>query len=675
MTLRPLLNLIIAIPIVLLCGTSVFADELETIKSNYRDLVLSLAQGNDTLRADFVKIAPETEMSDQAVVELHQRYPLDAGKLRGYIESQNPDGSWPDINYADTKRSGWEPKMHAERVLELAKAYYTESSGLYKDAAVMAGIHKALGYWFTNKPKCRNWWYNEIGVPKTMGSAFILLEDELTPEEREGAVEVMSAAIFKMTGQNKVWLAGNIMTRALLQGNRDLVKQARDTIASEICLGREEGIKDDWSFHQHGPQQQFGNYGLSYVSGMSFFHRLFAGTPMAFDSEQERILTSLINEGYRWVIWRRHMDVSALGRQLFHHAQLHKGYGLAFAAADMGLTGFPADANPLVGHKHFFDSDYTVHRSPSWMCSVKMSSSRVIGSELVNEDNLKGYYLGDGATFYYVTGDEYLDVFPFWDWRKIPGVTAYEDTAPLPSIRATKSRNSSPLVGGLDDGQCGMSVMKIERDGLVAHKAWVCGRDFVLCLGAGIASDSARVVTTSIDQRNRRGKLSVLDHGKWSDVERERLLVAPELRLHHDRTGYIVLGNDVIAEAGRRTGQWHDFMSMYRPATVEGEVMSLYMSHGMKPEGDTYAYIVLPDKARDEVEAFDLNSNVRIVLNAPSAQVVQLPGEGSGYWIAAYTTSPVTVDGVSFIPEAPGVYYAELRDGSLQATRSAYFKI
>ena len=76
----------------------------------------------------------------------------------------------------------------------------------------------------------------------------------------------MKASEFGRTGQNKVWLAGNVMTRALLQNDRQLVKAARDTIASEIFVGREEGIKSDWSFHQHGPQQQFGNYGMSFLS-------------------------------------------------------------------------------------------------------------------------------------------------------------------------------------------------------------------------------------------------------------------------------------------------------------------------------------------------------------------------------------------------------------------------
>ena len=70
----------------------------------------------------------------------------------------------------------------------------------------------------------------------------------------------MENAKFGMTGQNKVWLAGNVMMRALLQNDAGLVKMARDTIVSEIVTGKVEGIKDDWSFHQHGAQQQFGNY-------------------------------------------------------------------------------------------------------------------------------------------------------------------------------------------------------------------------------------------------------------------------------------------------------------------------------------------------------------------------------------------------------------------------------
>lgn len=50
---------------------------------------------------------------------------------------------------------------------------------------------------------------------------------------------------------------------------------------SEIVLGKPEGIKSDWSFHQHGPQQQMGNYGLSFLSNMCLYVEIFAHTPLA----------------------------------------------------------------------------------------------------------------------------------------------------------------------------------------------------------------------------------------------------------------------------------------------------------------------------------------------------------------------------------------------------------
>lgn len=66
------------------------------------------------------------------------------------------------------------------------------------------------------------------------------------------------------------------------------------------------------------------------------------------------------------------------------------------------------------------------------MASVKMASDRVVGVEMMNGDNMKGFYMADGATYIYQDGDEYLDIFPLWDWRKLPGVTAFQSDDPMP---------------------------------------------------------------------------------------------------------------------------------------------------------------------------------------------------------------------------------------------------
>lgn len=356
-----LISLFALIPVIMVKGGT--TDDIIKLKNNYREILVPSYPADDSLYNDFLKIEPEVEMSDQIVMELHQKYPFDLRKIDAYLALLNHDGSFIDINYADKRRSGWEPKIHAERVLEMTKLYYSKGSERYKSPKLKAQIHQALGYWLREKPKCLNWWQNEIGVPKTLVGAFILLENELSEEEKKGAIEIMNAARFKMTGQNKVWLAGNVLIRAVMQEDSALIKNARDTIASEIRVGVGEGIQRDWSFHQHGAQQQFGNYGMSFISSMSFFKKLFDGTSFRFDDNHTEILDSLMEKGYRWVVWKRYMDVNSLGRQLFHNAQIHKGYATAFVAADMGLAGYPARRNDLRGHKHFYSSDFTVHLS------------------------------------------------------------------------------------------------------------------------------------------------------------------------------------------------------------------------------------------------------------------------------------------------------------------------
>lgn len=637
------------------------ADEdplVQNLVNTYTRLITQNAENRqDSLLTDLMKIEKERFVSDQNVEELFQKCPITHQKIDEYLAGLNEDGAWKDINYQDTKRSGWEPKMHGRRILEMAKYYKSASIDAPRKAVVLAAIHRALNFWFTTSPVCKNWWYNQIGLPKNLGEAFVLLKDELTPKEMEGAVKVMSQSRLGMTGQNKVWQAGNVLIKGLLTEDRRLIETARDQIFEEITLGRNEGIKPDWSFHQHGPQQQFGNYGLSFLNSMSFYAALFQDTPLKINEKQKQILSSFVNEGYRWVIWNRQMDINSLNRQLFHNAQIHKGYLTAFAAQNLGLTGFPLKGNPLTGHKHFYCSDYTLHRRPQWMASLKMSSSRVIGTELVNEDNLKGFYTGDGATYFYVDGKEYLNIFPLWDWRKIPGVTAFEDKTPMGLVMKKKRRNNSPQVGGITCDGKGMSAMALNRDGLKAKKAWIFTDDFVLCLGAGISTDSALVVTTSIDQRLQEGNLLHWEKRKWEITTHSAGRTTAAERYYHDKTGYILLdGGQYSALTENRKGNWKEIMGMYKDFVSEDDVMSIHISHGLSPKGATYAYMVLPNSSKKSVAKFPLKQ-IRILKNDDSCQLVNFKSEKDIYWATVYRPNYDTlIDGKTWKAARPGIY-------------------
>lgn len=654
--------------------------DLSKIKENFKKVYIVGSPLTSDLQEALNANPPGFGVSDRVVMELQQRVPFSKAFIEELLAKQNEEGAWTDINYADKTRSGWEPRLHPERILGLVKACQDENSEYYQSEKVIQAIHAALGFWFKEKLKCPNWYYNQIGVPRTLGVAFVLFEEHLTADEKKEAVELMKNSQFGMTGQNKVWLAGNVMMRALLENDLALVQQARDTIVSEICTGKKEGIKDDWSFHQHGPQQQFGNYGLAYISSMSLFSGLFAETSMAFSDEQLDIIGSLLDKGYQWVIWKGNMDISALGRQLFRSAPEHKALGAAFAAAELGggtnhfcnevaervMRNCFSPKNSLVGHKHFWQSDYTLMRQPAWMASLKMASTRVLGTESMNGDNKKGYYLADGALFVYDTGQEYLNIFPVWDWRKVPGVTTYESDASMPMLeKSYYPGNESDFVGGISDGKQGLSVMELKRDGLTVRKYCLFTPEALVVLGSGIQSDSLLPVTTSIEQCWAEDKAEVWINGGWKKLESRQTFVQKGLRVLHGQKGYIIPEGQCVAEVENRTGRWNDIMQIYREQTEEGKVFSLYMNHGTRPSGASYQYYILPQADRKAVERFSTD-DLKIMTNTEKMQVVHVAKEDA-WWIAAWKEGTCTL-GSSLRVDVltPGLYCIKRQGNSYQ---------
>lgn len=635
------------------------ADEIETIKQNYIRLLLSENEKEQELVNLLIEFPKESVVSDRMAVELMDRYHITSSDIAGLLESLQPDGSWSDVDYSSQNRSGWSPKVHVERILILTKAYRLPSSGYFESKEVEIAIHKSLQYWIDRKLVSLNWWHNQIGIPKTLGGALILFESKLTPQEKEGALGIMNNAKFGMTGQNKVWLAGNVLVRGLLENDLNLVTSARDTIVSEIKIGDQEGIKYDNSFHQHGAQQQFGNYGAAYISSMSFWSQMFSGTAIGFDQSQLDILSGLINNGYRRILWNGYMDVNALGRQFFRMAQIHKAFSVGFSALmlsevdkenankynDLIKDNFENRGQPtsLTGLYHFWMSDMTVQRRPLWMASVKMSSDRVIGAEAGNGDNLKGYYLADGATYTYVDGDEYSNIYPCWDWRKLPGITSYETDTPLKALSWGGYHNSSNFVGNVNNGHFGITAMDFYRDGITARKAWIFTDDYVLCLGAAISADSGCVVTTSIEQQVKKGDLFQLRNNAWDKTSFVEFTPQNEVRFFSGSKGYIILEpqkGKAILES--RTGKWNDIMSMYPTDMIENkEVFSLWIDHGKDPESSNYKYFILPAKSQEEVKMFNVE-DIQIIRNTKDVQAVWLSKENIAL-IASYIPADIQI--------------------------------
>ncbi|MDH5602655.1 MAG: polysaccharide lyase 8 family protein [Cyclobacteriaceae bacterium] len=640
------------------------------VRKNLREYYLS-----DQKLFEDVLSGAKTDFSglEVALEQIKSNRKLDSETANEYMVSITSEGYWPDIDYKDKSRSGWSPQQHTARVFFLTRIYFDHGSNFYKDRRLNEILHVALQYWFENKPVSDNWWHNEIGTPRNLGPVFVLLKEDLSEKEKAAALEVMSQSTFGMTGQNKVWLAGNVFIKALLEENEALAMRARDSIVSEIYFCEKEGIKSDYSFHQHGPQQQFGNYGLSFVNSMTFWARIFSQTPLAIEETKLEILRNLLLNGYNWIAWKGHLDINTLGRQLFKNTQESKALSLANAMLDMIVID-PRHKqdyldfithnfsirhdNHLKGNRHFWQSDLTIHRGQGWYSSVKMSSERVIGIESGNGENLKGYHLADGATYILREGDEYKDIFPLWDWRKIPGTTTPRESGPLKHLSWSGYRNQGDFTGGVSSHELGITAIHFDRDSLTAKKAWFFLDNMMICLGSSIQTHKNVPVTSTINQCHQRGEI-VYSDGKTHTIDKTDEIISENLKwIFHNGIGYCFLQPANIRFSARiQQGDWHDIATMYNSSIVFGKIFTLEVDHGTRPENASYSYAIIPGTTVGNMERLSLNFTVLQNNNQCQALVAN---DNNTLMFAIHQPQTVDVPGAgSFTFEQAGLYLFE----------------
>ncbi len=544
-----------------------------------------------------------------------------AGRLR-------EDGSWPDINYADKTRGGWTVNDHLTRLNAMAIAYKNPGTELTGSAALKNKIMAGLDYWLKNDFICPNWWYPQIGVPKTLAPLMLMMEEYLSAEEMASGVKILERAKIGMTGQNKVWLSGNVIYRSLLTGDVAAVEAAVKAIQEEIVVSEGEGIQPDYSFHQHGTQQQFGNYGAAYAADMLKWATIFQNTAFRFEPDKIAILRNYLLQGMRWINWKHVMDISACGRQLFPGAQADKAAGIERILQKMPLADpagkeqYLTAMNDFDGNKHFWKSDMTIHRRQNFYASVKMSSVRVGGAESCNDENIQGYHLGDGASYFYQSNKEYTDIFPFWDWKMIPGTTAFHDAVPLPVLPCSGYNIPAQFVGGVSDSVNGIATLAYQRDSLYAQKSWFFFNDAIVCLGAGIRSAENKEVRTTVNQSFFKGDVIIKQaNGVQTAVAGEHKLDKVSWILH-DNWGYYFPGRADVGMSNRQqTGSWHNVLKRMPDSIMNAALFTLWFNHGMQPAAGHYAYFVFPAATSTNIER--RAAAFTVVQNTPALQVVE----------------------------------------------------
>lgn len=536
----------------------------------------------------------------------------EVGRLVGHFNFES--GAWNDIDYTTKDRGSWHSTLHVTRMLALTKLYCYPSSQWYKNEKLKELIHKSISYWGKTMPKCPNWWHNDIGVPKKMVAAMLCIREELTPEEVAVGLKVLERSAFGKTGQNKVWLAGNQLMKGLLTDDEALVVKARNVISEEIVMTDEEGIQKDYSFHQHGPQMQFGNYGLTFVDVMSFWCSVLHGTDYAFSDEQNSLVMRLVSEGMSWTVYKGIMDHNACGRQPFRNGPAGKAASVIIAQRQFGDMIPPQ--GDLVGGRYFPCSDYGVFRQKDWFASVRMHSRRTVGYEYTNRENQHAHFSADAALIFMQSGDEYKNIQAIWDWRKLPGVTAYEDGNQIPLSAVTDIRegrlyvsNDTEAVSGYASEDCLVTAFELRRDGMSGKKVVVCFEDCIVALGAGLGCSLAGVtsLTTALEQAHYVG--GERTGRNW---------------VYHNDRGYVTLdGADLQLSTDVQNGNWYDIDNTLPAKLDSGRVFKLWVKHDASSTDNAYAYAILPYSSAKQVAKWARKPKVKILENTSKCQVVR----------------------------------------------------
>ena len=570
---------------------------------------------------------------------------LSAPTIRGYATNLTAQGTWPDIDYADSALTGWEPQQHVRRLMYMTRAYRKPGHTLYGDPVVSNAIHSALGWWLANDPQAANWWYNSIDTPRYIGRTLLILDDQATAGERSGAMTILNRPGFTRTGQNLIWEAGNVLVKGLLTASSSTVAQASAAMEQEVVETTSEGLQHDHSFHQHGPQLYTGGYGASFAEDVSFWLEMLRGTFAAFPADRTELMAGYVLVGTQWVLWGDRWDFSVTGRGISRDvprgdllstvcarmAAADPGRALEYSAFADTLDGVSPPGAAVTGNRHFWRSDHMVHRRAGWYASARMCSTRVQGSEAGNGEGLKDYHLGDGTLYLMRDGGEYDAIQPVWDWRRLPGITAPQNPGALPVLSWSGYTNGSAFVGGVSDGRRGLAAMDFKRNTLALRKAWFFFDDEIVCLGAGVAytSNSSPVVTT-VNQCLLRSEATVPTGATTRTLFPGTSSISGADWVHQDGVGYLFPGGPtgLWATVQAQTGSWYSINTSKSAAIVTQDVFTLWIDHGVKPTNGVYAYALRPGIDAAAMPGYAADPPFTIVTNSTALQAVFHRGLG-----------------------------------------------
>ena len=565
-------------------------------------------------------------------------------KVEQLVATIRIGGYWEHIDYKCYFRTNWEPIKHLSNVKLMALAYVTPKSAYFGSSSLFNVINDALIYWNQVNPRSHNWWFNQIGGSQELADVLVLLSQgnkQLSKDLFNGlCMKLKQSDPFKWTGANKLDIAKHHLYRGCLLKNDSIVKVAAQQSFYPIHITRKEGIQEDMSYQQHGAQLYLGGYGIVFSAGISEVAYLLRNTPYALKKEKLEIFSRFLREGFFQVFRGGAIDWSVTGRGISREGiiisknlipnpgviaiidrmiivdTVYKDFYLKARKrfSEIGEESYGVEKQNV----SFWRSDYMVHNRPAFQATIRTASTRCRKTESGNGENLLGTFLSDGAFTIRQKGDEYLNVFPVWEWDKIPGVTSVKKEKVVAMTWGAKGH--SKLTAGVSNGVVGAYAYMHDDHDFKAVKSWFLLDDMVVALGVGISADNQALHTT-LDQSHLR---SIVEYKIGRQIEEigkgKVILVNPEYILHNNMAYVPLEDGELVLKASDQKGNWVEINYNERNEELELPIFNLIWEHPKGTQEASYSYIQLPS-CRDEKQIKNAKESITFV-NSQDLQAV-----------------------------------------------------
>ena len=591
--------------------------------------------------------------------------------ILGYMNTLQTNGSWTDIDYTSNPSNGgsWIPGKHISRLQDMVRSYKKSSSTLDK-VVLMAKIKVALTYWYNLNPQpiSSDWYDMDLRIPGQFQEILFLLKPEFTNPSVDWTTYIVAgcnnylalpksnptATSYKMTNFNGTCVGLLLVHNGILLKNATTLQSGIDLIQKQISVvGKTtEGTQVDNSYLVHGIQVYNGGYGIGFISGCTDAMAFTTGcSKQYFSTASINVLRDLILNGDRWMIFGDQYDFGTRGRQITSPTQAAATglSGVVEVSNEMkvldptNITAYqnlinhinsPHSNDDVIGNKFFYRGDFMTHRRSGSYIGVKMCSVRTTGTECMQMQGLKNFWVPFGATCIMTNAREYNTIYPYWDWCKIPGVTspAVVISWPESNITSYSSTQTPFLVGGVSDGTYGLAAMDYLQNtagqsgitvsaDIQGKKSWFMFDDETVALGAGITSAyTSAVTTTTLDQSAKQGNVTV-DGIIAAATEK----VYTGVRwVHHNNIGYVFrTPTDLNLKTNSQSGSWKSIIGSGSSTTISTNIFKLWLDHGTAPTNASYEYSILPNKTADQISAYVTNMPTTVMSNTNLLQAVK----------------------------------------------------